>query len=134
MRDAKRAPTFPPIREMVVPAAFRAQQRRLGGGQYANSLRLYTMGECRVIVTRDPFGVGDLRWHISVSCERRDPTWEELKHIQNRLKPGIFFCVPMPPKEHWMSVHEHAFHLEEVKDPASIAQWKREGRAIRGQA
>lgn len=123
-------PSFPPIRERLVPADFLIYQAATGGKEYARSIRLFTMGECRIMVSRDPFGPGDLRWHISISCERRNPTWEELKHVQNTLKPGVFFCVPMPPREYWINIHEHTYHLEEVKDAASIRQWSGEGRTI----
>jgi hypothetical protein len=97
------------------------------------TLRHYTMGECRILVTRD-HGPYTTRWHISVSCEDRDPTWEEIKHAQNAIKPGVFFCIPMPPREHWMSIHEHTFHLEEVLDNDQVEQWKHEARTAANRA
>lgn len=115
---------FPPIRERPITPKFRRMQTALGGTQYGGSMRAYVMGEVRILLSREPFGPGDLRWHISMSCEKRDPTWAEIKHVQNTLKPGIFFCMPMPPAEYWINIHERAYHLEEVKDPQQIEHWK----------
>lgn len=115
---------FPLIRERIISESFRTAQTEIGGVQYARSLRLYRMGRCTILVSREPFGNDDLRWHISVSCSDRAPDWEEIKHVQNALKPGVFFCVPMPPEAYWMNIHEHCFHLEEVKDEKQIEHWK----------
>ena len=106
---------FPPIRERPRPANL---------AQMVNpSLRVFSMGEVSVLTSRDTVYPGDLRWHISISCKDRDPTWEEIKHIQNRLKPDLFFCMPMPPEKYWLSIHEHAYHLWEIRDDNLVQQW-----------
>jgi hypothetical protein len=88
--------------------------------------RLYVMGRLAIQLGR-PNGY----WHISVSHPERDPTWEEIKHVQNELKPGVFFAMPMPPKEWWMSIAKRCYHLFEVKDEVLIRMWKASGEMAR---
>lgn len=126
---------FPPIKERIVPPAIKAQMRMIGGNQMAGSMRHFRMGEVKIVTTREdhgpPLGPPDMRHHVSLSTTYRLPTWSEIKHVQNELHPGVFFCIPMPPKEYWFSLHEYAMHIEEVKDQNSIEQWKAQadGRA-----
>jgi len=60
---------------------------------------------------------GDGRWHLSMSCEDRLPTWDEIKEARNRLlPPDIFLCLLFPPEKYWMNVHEYCLHLWEIRD------------------
>jgi hypothetical protein len=91
-----------------------------------------------VVVSRDPVGEDDLRWHISVSAEAHlatghdVPTWREFVTIVHQLRPGIAFCVPVPPRNQWMNKNPNVLHVVETKDGALIADWRRQGEAVRG--
>lgn len=115
--------TYPPIKERIMPDHVK---RQMAGGPIP---RLYTCGDLSVMVGREPVGLSgepDFRTHISISAKDRDPSWGEIKHIQNSLKPGVFFCSPMPPAEYWISIHDHCFHIWEIKDTNLIEQWRAE--------
>ncbi len=80
---------------------------------------VYTRGECRVIVSHEPAGKGDRRlWHLSISCERRHPTWEEIRDTRYELLPDVeTMAMLLPPKALYVNIHPHCFHLWEVDDP-----------------
>lgn len=57
------------------------------------------------------------RWHISVSCKDRYPTWEEIKAARYELVPEeAFMVMALPPPEHYINLHSNAFHLWETND------------------
>lgn len=68
------------------------------------------------------------RWHISVSCADRVPTWEELVTTVHELRPGVPFCMGVPPKTWWMNVHPHVLHMWETRDDGLIEEWRRNAR------
>lgn len=81
------------------------------------------------LVTREDWGDGDLRWHISVrygdpKIDGRIPTWEEMVDAAHSLRPGVVFVIGVPPRSWWMSVHPHVLHLQEVRDPMLVEQFK----------
>lgn len=83
------------------------------------------------MVGREPVGphveaLEDLRWHISMRARDRIPTWEELVEAAHQLRPGVVFCVPLPPRTWWINVHEHVLHIWEVRDTNLVNQWKSE--------
>lgn len=122
------------IVERVVSLKFREQMRNFGGDQYANTVRIFELdNRLRAIVSRQIFGTladgrPDKRWHLSISVrgQERLPTWEELKLVRRAIMPNVFFCIPFPPEEHWMSYGE-VLHLSETRDRNAIAQWIHEG-------
>lgn len=71
---------------------------------------------------------GDLRWHISLQHQDRVPGWQELSMAGHELRPGVVFCVGVPPKSWWINVHENVLHLWELRDEALVGQWRFEGR------
>jgi hypothetical protein len=88
-------------------------------------------GRLEALVGREPVGphqqaLEDLRWHISVRAPGRVPTWPELVDAAHSLRPGVVFCVPMPPRTWWLNVHEHVLHLWETRDPNLERQWRSE--------
>ena len=98
-------------------------------GYRPGSMRYYRMG--RVTIQA---GKKDGYRYLSISHPQRDPTWSEIKHVQNELRPGVFFCMPMPPQEWWLSIAPGfaSYHVYEVRDEALIAIWKEAGDAARG--
>lgn len=67
---------------------------------------------------------GDLRWHISVRARDRAPTWGEVVDTAHELRPGVVFCVGVPPRSWWLNVHEHVLHLWEVRDELLIQEYR----------
>ncbi len=97
---------------------------------------IWRNGRLTAFVGREPVGpdqanLEDLRWHISVRGPSRVPTWEELVRAAHELRPGVVFCVPMPPRTWWINVHEHVLHLWEVRDVNLETQWRSEARGDR---
>ena len=72
------------------------------------TVRAYIMGECRILVTTDePDG-----WHLSISCEHRYPTWDEIAQARYALGPKDRNVVMhLPPEDEYVNVHEYCFHL-----------------------
>ncbi len=56
------------------------------------------------------------------------PPWKVLVAIGHELRPGVPFCVGVPPKSWWMNIHPHVLHLYEIKDTNLLAQWRAEGQ------
>jgi hypothetical protein len=88
-----------------------------------------TPGGLVALVSREDFGGGDMRWHISVrfgdpGINGRVPTWEEMVDAAHSLRPGIVFVIGVPPRSWWMSVHPDVLHLHEVRDPALVEQYR----------
>lgn len=75
---------------------------------------MYIDGPCRVLVSgkqeRDCIG-----WHFSISCEDRNPTWEEQKSARYQLIPDEVTMVSiMPPKAQYVNQHPFCFHWHEA--------------------
>lgn len=76
--------------------------------------RLYLMGECRVILS-GTLERNQIGWHFSISCETRDPTWEEQRDFRYAEVPDdVYMVMIMPPKREYVNVHEHCFHWHEA--------------------
>lgn len=76
--------------------------------------KVYTRGFCSIMVS-PPFK--DSGWHMSISCAKRNPTWEEIRDAWYDLIPdadkrngAMFF----PPKGEYVNVHSYCFHIHEV--------------------
>lgn len=67
---------------------------------------------------------GDLRWHVSVRHDRRMPTWGELVDTAHELRPGVVFCIGVPPRSWWMNVHPNVLHLWETHDGLLIQEYR----------
>jgi hypothetical protein len=87
---------------------------------------VWTNGKLDAFVSRDPIRPDDPRWHISVRGPDRVPTWDELVGAAHSLRPGVVFCVPMPPRSWWINVHEDVLHLWEIRDANLEGQWEAE--------
>jgi hypothetical protein len=87
---------------------------------------VWRTSKLEAFVGREPIRPDDLRWHVSVRGPGRVPTWEELVSAAHSLRPGIVFCVPMPPRTWWLNVHENVLHLWEIRDANLEQQWQAE--------
>ena len=63
-------------------------------------------------------------WHMSLSRRDRDPTYYEIKKARYDLLPNsITVAQIFPPEDEFVNVHEHCFHLFQLK-PEEIASIK----------
>lgn len=91
-----------------------------------------------VLISRDPVGEGDLRWHISVSNEAHlqaghdVPVWRDFVAIVHQLRPGVPFVVGIPPRHMWMNKNPNVLHAVEVRDEGLIAEWRRNAAGVAG--
>jgi len=110
-----------PIRELPWSLEL---QHIVHGDSVAEQLHAFTMGDCRIILGREPQGVhGEMRWHLSISCSDRHPTWDEIKTARYRLLgPDTVMAMLLPQVQHYVNVatQDHVFQLWEVDDPARV--------------
>lgn len=89
--------------------------------------RAFAKGPVRAIVSTD-----EGRWHLSVSCADRLPTWDELGDARDALLPAdVWLCMPHPPRDYWMNIHPHCMHLYETRDSVLVRLWRENGEAAR---
>lgn len=95
---------------MATPSAVRHEPLLVDLGTYVQPQQ----SGLRVIVTLDmleELGAGN--WlHLSVSRERRLPTWGDLVTARDALGyEDVHFVQQLPPRKHWLSVHNFCLHL-----------------------
>jgi hypothetical protein len=74
------------------------------------SLRTFKRGDLYIMVAWGG------RWHLSISCDERDPTWEEIRDARYALLPDkSTMALFLPPKSEYVNLHEHCYHMWEVK-------------------
>ena len=109
-----------PMRDRSPHAAY-IESGLLGAG--AIFAARYLMGECTVILAREPVGPKRAyRWHLSVAHPSRYPSWDEIKMARYSLGQldGVTMAQLLPPianESEWVNLHENCFHLHEVTDP-----------------
>lgn len=82
----------------------------------AEMLRAWQQGPVRAIVAREPGRDGVLRWHISISCADRYPTWDELKAARYGLVPhDVWMAMWLPPPDAYVDTHPFCFHWHEAE-------------------
>jgi hypothetical protein len=75
-------------------------------------MKMIREGECVILIAREA-----KQWHLSISCAKRDPTWEEIKKARYEHMPkDIMVAMLLPPPEQYVNLHGHCFHLWEVDD------------------
>jgi hypothetical protein len=80
----------------------------------------YRMGECSIILAREPIGPGrTYRWHLSIAHPSRYPSWDEIKTARYSLDhlAGVTMAQLLPPvadESEWVNLHENCFHLHEL--------------------
>lgn len=76
-------------------------------------LRVYSLGPCSVIVTKE-FG----RWHLSIAHPSRYPHWDEIAEARYRVLPaGVTVALVLPPRAEYVNYHPNCFQLHEVTIP-----------------
>lgn len=74
----------------------------------------YKRGVCKILIS-PPYG--RYGWHMSISCDLREPTWEEIKDAWYDLIPESnerYGAMFFPPKSEYVNVHKYCFHIHEV--------------------
>ena len=118
------------VRGFVRDSASEKMMREMSGGTctphvYRCGRLIAMVGQEHVQESGEP---EDLRWHLSVSHPFRHPTWDEISDARHALLPeDVVLCVPFPPRAWWVSIHQHCFHLWEIRDANLTAQWKFDG-------
>lgn len=79
-------------------------------GMHPNLGKLYTLGDCKIILSEEPQGL-----HLSISHADRYPTWDEIHQARYELLPKEkTFAMILPPKKEYVNVHNNCFHLHEI--------------------
>jgi len=74
--------------------------------------KAYAFGECSVMVGKEGG-----KWHMSISHPRRNPKWHEIRDARYKLLPdNITMAMLLPPKDEYVNIHLHCFHLWEIED------------------
>jgi hypothetical protein len=103
----------PPIREIKVPPAVERMAIERGATRFFGA----TMGECRILLGHEPDEQGRLRWHLTISCESRHPSWDEIKTARYRFcGPDLTMAMILPIAERYINVpaQDHVFQLWEL--------------------
>lgn len=89
-------------------------------GMGSKGLKVYEMGECNIILAREPIGVnGEMLWHLTISHPHRHPVWDEIKTARYRLLPlELTFGMLLGPPRNYVNLpsQNHVFHLHEIHD------------------
>lgn len=93
--------------EIVPPRALDAAHIRPGVNSY---LRTYRLGRCSIIVTKE-YG----RWHLSIACDDRLPTWDEVAEARYRIVPdAVTMAMLLPPRAEYINLHPNCLQMIEV--------------------
>lgn len=81
------------------------------------SLAWRSSNNLAVICGQEPLGPkGELRWHLSVSHAKRNPTWEEIRDLRYLLVPDeVTMAMFLPPRDQYVNLHRFCFHLYECE-------------------
>jgi hypothetical protein len=83
---------------------------------YGLTARTFIKGPCRALVSQEPNKQGQLKWHLSISCQDRYPGWNEIKDARYALLPHeITTGMILPPPEEYVNIHPNCFHLHEIE-------------------
>lgn len=87
------------------------------GSPVAGCVAYRSSNNLAIICAREPCGPqGQMRWHLSISHHHRNPTWEEIRDARYELIPeDVMVAMFLPPREQYVNVHRHCFHLYEVE-------------------
>ena len=84
----------------------------------ATGTKCFCKGPCRVLLSCElsaGFPRPAKRWHLSISCVDRYPTWDEIKDARYTLLPmGITFAQILPPLNDYVNLRNFTFHLWEI--------------------
>lgn len=87
-----------------------------GGGERPTIYnKAYAKGDCRIWISREVYGNHEVRWHLSISCKDRYPTWDEIRDARYDLLPDdCTMAMLLPPSREYVNIHPNCFHLHEL--------------------
>jgi hypothetical protein len=89
----------------------------------------WRVGECSVMLSRDPLAGRHFRWHLSIAHPSRYPSWDEIKTAAYGIEAlqGVMLAQVLHPGDGtpWVNLHENCFHLYEIDDEAMREQLRR---------
>jgi hypothetical protein len=109
----------PPVRELPYGWVYAGPVEWIHAQRYEN--RHYGL---RVLVSLDPVrsrheAESSLRWHLSVSCPRRVPTWAQVREARDLFVPkDVAMAMILPRDGQYVNLHEYTLHLWETRDLA----------------
>lgn len=110
-----------PIVELAVPDEVR---RMVHGPRRDLPLHRFGMGECNIMLGHEPsWATGEQRWHLTISCPDRHPSWDEIKTARYRLcGPDTVMAMVLPPADLYVNVEsqDHVMQLWEIDDPGRV--------------
>lgn len=72
--------------------------------------RAYVMGGAHIIASQQKAG-----WHLSISCENRLPTWEEVRDARYAIVPDeATMVLLLPPQSEYVNIHDFCLQLYEI--------------------
>lgn len=91
-----------PIRELGgIPPALAVPE--------VTDVRAFQIGYSRILISRD---CG--KWHLSISCRDRLPTWAEQVTARYRLLPDVrYMAMYLPPLTEYVNEHPYTLHWTE---------------------
>ena len=67
-------------------------------------------GALTVLATEEPHN--GTKWlHISISCPRRPPTWDEIKFCKRTFMGDVVAVMILPQEADYVNIHPYCFHL-----------------------
>ena len=100
------------VKPIEIPAPQSLQDRLIIAG--VNSyLRVYVVGECNVIVTREQGA-----YHMSVTHPKHQPTWAEIADAWYACVPGAAArtgVIVLPPEAEYVNIHSRCHHVHEYE-------------------
>lgn len=123
-RDVKRIEASGWRRDLEWETALIAHWQDWGGSPFPVAFK-HDRLKLAALLGREPYpGEVDLRWHISVSCPDDVPPWSSLAKAGHDLRPGVAFCIGVPPRSMWVNLHPNVLHLHELRDQPLIASFR----------
>lgn len=84
--------------------------------------KTYRMGACIIYVSHsEKWG-----WHISISCKKRYPSWDEVAKATYDLLPqdGRYYGMLLPPEDDYINAGEYVFLIHEMVVRGDPKTWK----------
>lgn len=73
--------------------------------------KAFRRGEVHILSTQDCTPKWGWLKHISISCEFRYPTWEEILQAKEHFFGDIDCMMIIPKKKDYVNIHRNCFHI-----------------------
>jgi len=105
-----------PILRKVLPENMTIEQRHLLK-MLQPGTRVFRLGKARIYVSPPTEDAERPGWHLSISCSKRYPNWDEVAKAWYELVPeadrrtAVLF---LPPVHEYINIHEFCFQVHEL--------------------